>query len=98
MWALRCEVEGPEVYLLGQVGAVSVGVVDGEVVCDLNYAQDSGAEVDMNVVKRDQELVEIQGTGEGNTFDRQCLAEMLDAADRGIEEIFEAQTKSLGGR
>lgn len=87
---------GPAHYLVGQVAAVSVGLVDGEIVCDLDYNNDSQAEVDMNVVKRDEHLVEVQGTGEKGTFSREQLNAMLDAADEGIEEIFAAQRAVLG--
>lgn len=86
---------GPGAYLLGQVAAVSVGIVNGRIICDLDYAHDSTAEVDMNVVKRDGQLVEVQGTGEKGTFDRQQLNELLDAADEGIEEIFTAQRAAI---
>jgi len=87
---------GPERYLLGQIAAVSVGIVDGKIVCDLDYENDSQAEVDMNVVRRDDNLVEVQGTGEKGTFTRAQLVELLDAADEGIAEILEAQRKVLG--
>ena len=87
---------GPEHYLLGQIAAVSVGIVDGKIVCDLDYENDSQAEVDMNVVKRDEALVEVQGTGEKGTFTRAQLVELMDAAEEGIAEIFEAQRKALG--
>jgi len=87
---------GPGYYLLGQIAAVSVGIVDGQIVCDLAYENDSQAEVDMNVVKRDDNLVEVQGTGEKGTFTRAQLLELLDAADEGIAEILEAQRKVLG--
>ena len=87
---------GPEACLLGQVAAVSVGIVDGSVVCDLDYEQDSAAMVDMNVVERDGALVEVQGTGERGVFDRAQLAAMLDAADGGIAEICQAQRAALG--
>ena len=83
-------------YLLGQVAAVSVGIVDGTVVCDLDYRNDSEAQVDMNVVKRDETLVEVQGTGEKSPFNREQLNAMLDAADTAIEEIFAAQRAVLG--
>lgn len=89
-------VDGPESYLAGQIAAVSVGVVDGKIICDLDYANDSRAEVDMNVVKRDDTLVEVQGTGEKGTFTRQQLNELMDAADEGIELIYTAQRKALG--
>ena len=86
---------GPDVYLLGQVAAVSVGIVGGEVVCDLDYRSDSTADVDMNVVKRDDRLIEVQGTGERNSFSRDELTQLLDAADEGIATIFAAQRESL---
>jgi ribonuclease PH len=70
--------------------------VSGTVVADLDYQADSKADVDMNVVKLDDELVEIQGTGERTTFDRSRLTEMLDAADKAITAIFAAQRRVLG--
>lgn len=88
---------GPEHYLLGQVAAVSVGIVDGRIVCDLDYEHDSRAEVDMNVVKRDGSLVEVQGTGEKGVFSRTDLDRLMDAADDGIARIFAAQRDALGG-
>jgi len=88
--------DGPEYYLVGQVAAVSVGIVDGRVVCDMDYNHDSSACVDMNVVKCGESLVEVQGTGENGTFSRDELNQLLDAADQGIEEIYEVQKKSLG--
>jgi len=89
-------ISGPQACLLGQVAAVSVGLVDGKVVCDLDYEQDSSAAVDMSVVERDGALVEVQGTGERGVFDRGQLLAMLDAADVGIEEIYRAQRQVLG--
>ena len=89
-------VAGPEHYLRGQLAAVSVGIVDGQVVCDLDYANDSQAEVDMNVVKLNDRLVEVQGTGEKGTFGRDQLNELMDAADAGVAEIFAAQKRALG--
>ena len=87
---------GASGYLLGQVAAVSVGIVDDRIICDLDYAHDSRAEVDMNVVRLDQTLVEVQGTGEKGTFTRAQLLQLLDAADAGIEEIFSTQRAALG--
>lgn len=86
---------GPQHYLAGQVAAVSVGVVDDRIVCDLDYQNDSRAVVDMNVVKRGDALVEVQGTGENGTFSRAQLNELLDAADAAIEEIYAAQRRAL---
>ncbi len=82
--------------LIGQLAAVSVGLIDGEVYCDLDYALDSRAEVDMNVVMRGDELVEVQGTGERNTFSRSQLNELLDSATEGIKELYQVQRDALG--
>jgi ribonuclease PH len=87
---------GPEYYLLGQVAAVSVGVVAGEIVCDLDYAHDSNADVDMNVVMRDDGLVEVQGTGEQDVFSREQLDQLVDSAEIGISTIQKAQNSALG--
>jgi ribonuclease PH len=76
------------------VAAVSVGVVDGEVVLDLPYVEDSRADVDMNVVMTESgQLVEVQGTGEASTFDRRQLDAMLDVATIGIRELVAAQRR-----
>lgn len=94
--AQRQEKAGPEAYLLGQVAAVSVGLVEGKIVCDLDYAHDSIAEVDMNVVMRDAALVEVQGTGEEGVFSRAQLNALLDAAETGIASIQQSQRAALG--
>ena len=94
--AERQGLEGPESYLLGQVAAISVGIVDGGIICDLDYLHDSRAEVDMNVVMRDEQLVEIQGTGEKAVFDRSSLNLMLDASEEGIAQVRAAQKLALG--
>jgi ribonuclease PH len=87
---------GPETYLLGQIAAVSVGIVKDEIICDLDYINDSAAQVDMNVVMRDNDLVEVQGTGEEGVFSRDQLNELLDASAIGIETIRQVQSSSLG--
>ena len=74
--------------LTGSVGAVSVGVVEGETLLDLNYAEDSNADVDINVVMTgDGQFVEVQATAERVAFDRERLDAMLDLAAAGIEEL-----------
>jgi len=79
------------------VAAVSVGVVEREVRLDLAYAEDRDAEVDANVVMRaPDQFVEVQGTGEQGTFLRGELDQMVDAAQRGIASLFEAQRRVLG--
>ena len=74
------------------VAAVSVGVVDGEVVLDLPYVEDSKADVDMNVVGTETgALIEVQGTAEHGTFDRKQLDQMLTLAEQGIAKLVTAQ-------
>jgi len=76
------------------VAAISVGVVNGEVVLDLPYIEDSKADVDMNVVGDESgKLIEVQGTAEHNTFDRAQLDAMLDLALAGIKQLVVAQRK-----
>lgn len=78
------------------VAAVSVGLVDGQVCLDLPYEEDSRAEVDMNVVMTAAgRFVEIQGTGEHDTFDRTQLGQFLDFADKGCRELFALQEQAL---
>jgi ribonuclease PH len=78
------------------VSAVSVGVIDGRVRLDLPYEEDSRAEVDMNVVATDAgTLVEVQGTGEGATFARSTLDQMLDLALAGCAELTRLQNEAL---
>ena len=78
------------------VAAVSLGIVGGELLLDLDYVEDSGAEVDLNVVMTGAErLVEVQATAERATFDRAQLDELLDLGASGIGEIREAQEAAL---
>src|SRR5262249_12901754 len=78
--------------LTGLVAAVSVGIVEGEPVLDLDYSEDAAAEVDMNVVMTgDGALVEVQATAERTPFTRARLDELLELAGNGIEEIAAAQ-------
>jgi ribonuclease PH len=78
------------------VAAVSLGIVGGELLLDLDYVEDSGAEVDLNVVMTgDERLVEVQATAERATFDRSQLDELLDLGAKGIAEIRAAQEAAL---
>ncbi len=78
------------------VAATSVGIVDGRVLLDLNYEEDSRAEVDMNVVMTASGgLVETQATAERDTYSRVQLTEMLDAAESGIRDLLQAQQACL---
>ncbi len=81
------------------VAAVSVGVVDGQALLDLNYAEDSIAEVDMNIVMTGSgEFVEVQGTAERLTFSHGRLAEMLELAGAGIRRLVTLQRRALDAR
>jgi ribonuclease PH len=78
------------------VASVSVGLYQGVPVLDLDYPEDSSADTDMNVVMgEDGGLIEVQGTAEGATFDRPELNAMLDLAEAGIRQLFEAQRRAL---
>jgi len=84
-----------EIPLNGYVAAVSVGIVQGECLLDLCYLEDSTADVDMNIVMRDDQFVEVQGTAEGATFDRGSLDAMTDSSVKGIRELIEKQKEAL---
>jgi len=82
--------------VMDSIAAVSVGIVDGRVLLDLDYSEDSCADVDMNVVMTGNGgLVEIQGTGEDRPFPRERLNELIDAAWGGISQIIDVQKKVL---
>jgi ribonuclease PH len=82
--------------LHGQVAAVSVGIVDGAPVVDLDYVEDSGAETDMNVVMNNGGgFIEVQGTAEGHAFRRHELDELLNLAAAACERLFAAQLEAL---
>jgi len=88
--------DGP---LAEQVAAISVGVVDGEVLLDLSYGEDVRAETDMNVVMAaDGRFIEVQGTAESQPFDRRQLDRMLDLAADGIRAVMSAQEEVLLAR
>ncbi len=83
--------------LTGQVAAVSMGFVGGVALLDLDYPEDSHAEVDMNLVgTADGNIVEVQGTGERGTFDRAQMDELLDLGQAGIEQLVALQRDCLG--
>lgn len=82
----------------GQVAAVSVGIYRGAPVLDLDYAEDSNAETDMNVVMNEAgNFVEVQGTAEGHAFRRDELNSLLDLAAEGVAKICQVQTQALDG-
>jgi len=90
-------IKGP--LLKDFVAAVSVGSVEGNLMLDLNYAEDSMADVDMNVVMTgSKKFVEVQGTAEEVPFDKEQLDRMLHLAMRGIEQLVDLQVQLLGAR
>jgi ribonuclease PH len=94
---LRREAKILQDPMRSNIAAVSVGVVDGRPVLDLDYQEDSSAEVDMNVVATGKaELVEVQGTAEGKVFSRSILDEMLSLALDGIAKLVAEQKRALG--
>ena len=83
--------------LTGMLAAVSVGVVLGRPVLDLDYVEDSAAEVDMNVARLDDgRYVEIQGTAESTPFRKDRLDALLALADKGIDDLHRAQREAIG--
>jgi ribonuclease PH len=84
--------------VLDHVAAVSVGMIGKDVCLDLDYSEDSRAEVDMNVVMTGAgRFVEVQGTAEGDAFERKTLDAMLDVASAGISRLVQAQREALNG-
>ena len=87
---------GMDRHLVGRVAAISVGLGDGEALLDLDYSEDSRADVDFNVVGTDSgTFVEVQGTAEGRPFDRDAMNGLLDLASSGLSQLFEAQSAIL---
>ncbi|HJW21834.1 MAG TPA: ribonuclease PH [Candidatus Limnocylindrales bacterium] len=87
---------GQERLLVGKVAAISVGIVDGIAMLDLDYSEDSHAAVDFNVVGTDAgTYVELQGTAEGAPFDRGRVDALLDLANLGLARLFDAQATAL---
>jgi ribonuclease PH len=88
----------PPAALTGELSAVSVGIVDGEARLDLDYHDDSRAQVDLNVAMTSAgQIIELQGSGEnGGSFDRTRLIEMLDLATSGCHQIVKLQRQALG--
>ena len=82
--------------LTGQVAAISCGIYQGQAVLDLDYDEDSAAEIDANfILTADGQLVEIQATGEEHPFSRASLNEMLDLAESGCNSLFDLQRRAV---
>jgi ribonuclease PH len=87
---------GMDRHLVAKVAAISVGLVDGAPLLDLDYSEDSHADVDFNVVGTDAgTFVEVQGTAEGRPFDRAAMDGLIDLASSGLEQLFVAQAEIL---
>jgi ribonuclease PH len=87
-----------EKAIVSKIAAISVGIVGESALMDLEYTEDSGAEVDFNVIGTDAgTYVELQGTAEGKPFDRSQMDALLDLADGGLKTLFDIQTKVLAG-
>jgi ribonuclease PH len=87
-----------EIPVSGHVAAVSVGKCQGQHILDLEYVEDSQAELDMNIIMTDAErFIEIQGTGEEHPFDEEELHTLIALAKKGVRDIVAAQRAALGG-
>jgi ribonuclease PH len=87
----------PSIPLIGQCAAISVGVIHGVPMLDLCYTEDSTADVDMNLVMRDDgTYIEIQGSAEGASFSRATMDALLAIGEKGIRELFGLQRSALG--
>ena len=94
---LQAVVPADRPVLKSSIAAISVGIVEGHVVMDLDYHEDSRAEVDMNVVMTGGgEFVEVQGTAEGTPFPRKLLDAQLSLAEQGIARLTAIQRETLG--
>ena len=86
-----------DIPITDYVAATSVGIVDGSALLDLAYEEDSRAEVDMNLVKTgDGRFIELQGTAEGQPFDRRALDALMELADAGIKQLIAKQKAIVG--
>lgn len=84
--------------LTGMVSAISVGIVEDSLLLDLCYEEDSNAKVDMNIIMTEKgEFIEIQGTGEQSSFSKEVLNNLLELAEKGINELIIKQKDVLGG-
>ena len=89
----------PRLPLTGQVAAISMGYVNGKPLLDLDYPEDSHADIDMNLVGTETgQIIEVQGTGEGGPFDREQLNQLLDLGQAGIAHLVDLQNQVTGFR
>lgn len=86
----------PSKVITQPIAAISVGICKGECLVDLDYSEDSTAEVDLNLITTGSHLVEVQGSAEGKVFSREQLDDMLNAASGAIEALVQIQRETLG--
>jgi ribonuclease PH len=95
--AIALKRKGLERALQGRIAAISVGIVEGTELLDLDYSEDSHADVDFNVVGTDSgSYVEVQGTAEGKPFSRDQMDRLIGLADGGLRQLFEMQSEAVG--
>ena len=95
--SIRSELPADRPVLTKSLAAISVGIINGMAVMDLDYTEDSTAEVDLNVVMTGSgEYIEVQGTAEGKPFSRDFLNQQLDLAAQGIAQLTRLQKEALG--
>jgi ribonuclease PH len=88
--------QSPEKVIVNPIAAVSVGIVEGKFLLDLDYSEDSNAEVDLNVIMTSSgDFVEVQGTAEGKPFSKQDLDKLIELATKGNKELAELQQLAL---
>jgi len=97
LYYLKAEGQLEDIPIKDYVGAVSVGIVNKEMVLDLNYEEDSHAQVDLNMAMTDKgEIIEIQGTAEGKPFSKRNLQELINLGEMGIKKIIDKEKEILG--
>ena len=95
--SIRHELPTDRPIIQQSIAAISVGIVEGVPVLDLDYREDSSAEVDLNVIMTGAgQFIEVQGTAEGKPFSRDHLNQQLDLAAKGIEQLTRLQRETLG--
>ena len=97
LYYLKAEGQIDNIPIKDYVGAISAGIVDGEMLLDLNFEEDSHAQVDLNIVITEKgEIIEIQGTAEGRPFSKRNLKELIKLAEIGIKKVIEKEKEILG--
>jgi ribonuclease PH len=94
---LKAEGQLDEIPIKDYIGAISVGIIDGEMLLDLNFKEDSQAQVDLNIAMTEKgEIIEIQGTAESRPFSKRNLQELIKLAEVGIKKVIEKEKEILG--